>query len=236
MADIAVVDYGMGNLRSVQQALHTVAPNASIVVTGDPREIGLAARVVFPGQGAMPDCMREMDARGLRAAVLEAARNKPFLGICIGLQMLFEHSAEGDIPGLGILKGSVVRFAGNLRDEQGNKLKVPHMGWNQVCQIRPRPKGEDTFVPSPSGGRLGRGSASDHPLWQGIAQDERFYFVHSYYVQPQDDALVQATSCYPQPFVCAVARDNLFAVQFHPEKSQNAGLTLLRNFVDWNPV
>jgi glutamine amidotransferase len=211
MADIAIVDYGMGNLRSVQQALRTVAPSASIVVTGDPREVGLAARVVFPGQGAMPDCMRELDARGLRAAVLEAAKAKPFLGICIGLQMLFEHSEEGNTPGLGFLKGSVVRFASNLHDEQGSKLKVPHMGWNQVHH-------------------------ADHPLWQGIAQDARFYFVHSYYVQPQDDVLVQATSCYPQPFVCAVARDNMFAVQFHPEKSQSAGLTLLRNFVGWDPV
>ncbi len=238
MADIAIVDYGMGNLRSVQQALRTVAPNASVVVTGDPREVGLAARVVFPGQGAMPDCMREMDARGLRAAVLEAASNKPFLGICIGLQMLFEHSAEGDIPGLGILKGSVVRFASNLRDEQGNKLKVPHMGWNQVHQgVNPQhPQGAETAALPPTGGKLEGGSASDHPLWNGIAQDARFYFVHSYYVQPQDDALVQATSSYPQPFVCAVARDNLFAVQFHPEKSQSAGLTLLRNFVGWNPA
>ena len=213
MLDIAVVDYGMGNLRSVQQALRTVAPDACIGVTHDPLEIAQAARVVFPGQGAMPDCMRELDARGLRAAVLLAARNKPFLGICIGLQMLFEHSAEGDIPGLGILSGKVVRFAGNLRDEQGNKLKVPHMGWNQVNR-----------------------KVDGHPLWQDIAQDARFYFVHSYYVQPQDNALVQATSCYPQPFVCAVARDNLFAVQFHPEKSQSAGLTLLKNFVNWNPV
>ena len=211
MADIAVVDYGMGNLRSVQQALRTVAPDASITVTAEPHEVAQAARVVFPGQGAMPDCMRELDARGLREAVLQAARSKPFLGICIGLQMLFEHSAEGDIPGLGILPGKVVRFAGNLRDAQGNKLKVPHMGWNQVHH-------------------------ADHPLWQGIPQDARFYFVHSYYVQPQDDALVQATSCYPQPFVCAVARDNLFAVQFHPEKSQSAGLALLRNFVKWNPA
>ena len=211
MVDIAVVDYGMGNLRSVQQALRTVAPDASIAVTDKPDVVAQAVRVVFPGQGAMPDCMRELDARGLRAAVLQAARSKPFLGICIGLQMLFEHSAEGGIPGLGILPGKVVRFAANLRDEQGNKLKVPHMGWNQVHH-------------------------AGHPLWQGIAQDARFYFVHSYYVQPQNAALVQATSCYPQPFVCAVARDNLFAVQFHPEKSQSAGLTLLRNFVNWNPV
>ncbi len=255
MVDIAVVDYGMGNLRSVQQALRSVAPEASIAVTDDPHVVAQAARVVFPGQGAMPDCMRELDARGLRVAVLQAARSKPFLGICIGLQMLFEHSAEGNIPGLGILPGKVVRFASDLRDEQGNKLKVPHMGWNQVHRVlSPLPKGEGTIAPSPTGVTsdlaaaspsrmasssirgLGRGSTSEHPLWQDIDQDARFYFVHSYYVQPQDAALVQATSDYPQPFVCAVARDNLFAVQFHPEKSQSAGLTLLRNFVNWNPV
>ena len=211
MVDIAVIDYGMGNLRSVQQALRSVAPNASIAVTDDPAVVAQAARVVFPGQGAMPDCMRELDARGLRNAVLEAARNKPFLGICIGLQMLFQHSAEGDVAGLGILPGQVVRFAHNLHDAQGNKLKVPHMGWNQVHH-------------------------AEHPLWQGIAQDARFYFVHSYYVQPDDEALVQAVSNYPQSFVCAVARNNLFAVQFHPEKSQAAGLQLLKNFVNWNPV
>lgn len=234
MADIAVVDYGMGNLRSVQQALRTVAPDASIMVTGDPHEVAQAARVVFPGQGAMPDCMRELDARGLRGVVLEAAHKKPFLGICIGLQMLFEHSAEGDIPGLGVLPGKVVRFASNLRDAQGNKLKVPHMGWNQVHRIEhsASPQGDAAVAPSPSG----RGSALEHPLWAGIEQDARFYFVHSYYVQPQDERLVQATSCYPQPFVCAVGRDNLFGVQFHPEKSQDAGLALLRNFVNWNPV
>lgn len=211
MADIAVVDYGMGNLRSVQQALHKVAPQAAIVVTDDPRVIEQAARVVFPGQGAMPDCMRELDARGLREAVLQAARNKPFLGICIGLQMLFEHSAEGDTAGLGILPGKVVRFAHDLHDAQGNKLKVPHMGWNQV-------------------------NHGEHVLWDGIAQEARFYFVHSYYVQPHDMRLVQGSSCYPQPFVCAVARDNLFAVQFHPEKSAADGLILLRNFINWNPV
>ena len=211
MTNIAVVDYGMGNLRSVAQALRAVAPDAAIVVSDDPSVIAQADRVVFPGQGAMPDCMRELDGRGLREAVLQAARNKPFLGICIGLQMLFEHSAEGDVPGLGVVRGKVLRFASHLADAQGGKLKVPHMGWNQVHHAA-------------------------HPLWKDIAQDARFYFVHSYYVQPQDESLVQATSCYPQPFVCAVARDNLFAVQFHPEKSQQAGLTLLRNFVNWNPV
>ena len=210
MVDVAVVDYGMGNLRSVEQALRKVAPTAEIVITDDADTIASAKRVVFPGQGAMPDCMRELDARGLRDAVLLAARSRPFLGICIGLQMLFEHSDEGDIVGLGILRGKVVRFASHMHDAQGNKLKVPHMGWNQVHH-------------------------GQHPLWDGIAQDARFYFVHSYYVQPQDASLVQATSQYPRSFVCAVAQGNLFAVQFHPEKSQAAGLKLLQNFMQWNP-
>ena len=211
MNDVAVVDYGMGNLRSVEQALRHVAPGVEIRVSADPKVIAQAGRVVFPGQGAMPDCMRELDARGLRQVVLDAARNKPFLGICIGLQMLFEHSAEGDVAGLGVLQGEVLRFAANLRDAQQQKLKVPHMGWNQVHRT------------------------ASHALWDGIDQDARFYFVHSYYVRPQDAALVQATSDYPQPFVCAVAQENLYAVQFHPEKSQTAGLKLLQNFVQWNP-
>ena len=211
MVDIAVIDYGMGNLRSVQQAVRKVAPNASVSVTDDPKVVAAAKRVIFPGQGAMPDCMRELDARGLRQAVLAAAHNKPFLGICIGLQMLFEHSAEGNVPGLGVLPGEVVRFASDLKDAQGSKLKVPHMGWNQVHH-------------------------GEHALWNGIDQDARFYFVHSYYVQPREAAVVQASSDYPQPFVCAVARDNLFAVQFHPEKSAAAGLRLLQNFINWNPV
>jgi glutamine amidotransferase len=234
MVDIAVVDYGMGNLRSVQNALRKVAPDASVSVTDDPEVVAAARRVVFPGQGAMPDCMRELDARGLRQAVLDAARNKPFLGICIGLQMLFEHSAEGNVPGLGVLPGEVLRFAHELKDAQGSKLKVPHMGWNQVRRVEhpASPQGDATVAPSP----LGRGNAPEHPLWSGIAQDARFYFVHSYYVQPRDASLVQATSDYPQPFVCAVARDNLFAVQFHPEKSAAAGLKLLQNFINWNPV
>jgi len=210
MVDVAVVDYGMGNLRSVEQALRKVAPDAEIAVSDDAGVIAHAQRVVFPGQGAMPDCMRELEARGLRNAVLEAARGKPFLGICIGLQMLFEHSTEGDVAGLGILRGEVVRFASDLKDAQGNRLKVPHMGWNRVRH-------------------------GNHALWDGIEQADRFYFVHSYYVQPQDASLVQGTSDYPQPFVCAVARDNLFAVQFHPEKSQTAGLKLLQNFMQWNP-
>ncbi len=208
---IAIIDYGMGNLRSVAQAMRHVAPDVEVIVSDDPAVIARAERVVFPGQGAMPDCMRALNERGLRAAVLDAARNKPFLGICIGLQMLFEHSAEGDVPGLGWWPGNVARFPSNLSDAQGNKLKVPHMGWNQVHQT------------------------AAHPLWDGIEQDARFYYVHSYYVQPANAASVQATSDYPAPFVCAVAQNNVFAVQFHPEKSHAAGLKLLQNFVQWNP-
>jgi glutamine amidotransferase len=211
MLDIAVVDYGMGNLRSVAKALEHVAPEARVAITADPQAIREAARVVFPGQGAMPDCMREMDARGLRAPLLEAAASKPFLGLCIGLQMLFEWSEEGAVAGLGILRGKVLRFpADRMTDEQGAKLKVPHMGWNQVYQQQ------------------------RHPLWADIPDGTRFYFVHSYYVQPEDSQIVAGRSAYPFSFACAVARRNIFAVQFHPEKSHAAGLRLLANFVRWN--
>lgn len=213
--DIAVVDYGMGNLRSVSKALEHVAPGQTVVVTDQPQVVKQAARVVFPGQGAMPDCIRELDARGLRDAVMEAAHEKPFLGICIGLQMLFEHSEEGDAAGLGLLKGNVRRFlAADMHDAQGVKLKVPHMGWNQVYQ----------------------NTASAHPLWNGIADGERFYYVHSYYVVPEESALEAGYSLYPNHFTSAIARGNLFAVQFHPEKSAMAGLQLLKNFVSWNPA
>jgi glutamine amidotransferase len=211
MSTIAVIDYGMGNLRSVAKALEHVAPQAQVVVTSDPATIRAAERVVFPGVGAMPDCMRELEQRGLRQAVLDAARDKPFLGICLGMQMLFEHSEEGNVPGLGILPGKVVRFPGEaMHDAQGAKLKVPHMGWNQVHQAAP------------------------HPLWQGIAPESRFYFVHSYYVEAGEPALISGFSHYPFAFTCAVAHDNIFAVQFHPEKSQAAGLKLLSNFAAWN--
>jgi len=210
MIDIAVVDYGMGNLRSVSKAVEHVAPGLRVIVTSQPDEVRAAYRVVFPGQGAMPDCMRELDARGLRPAVLEAARSKPFLGICIGLQMLFDRSEEGDVPGLGLLQGSVVRFPAHGIGASGERLKVPHMGWNQVQQTM------------------------QHPLWNGIAQGTRFYFVHSYYPAPNDRDLIAGYSLYPFPFACAVARENLFAVQFHPEKSQEAGLRLLSNFVRWD--
>ena len=209
---IAVIDYGMGNLRSVSKALEHVAPNARVEVTSDAAAVSGADRVVFPGQGAMPDCMREMEARGLRPAVLEAAAAKPFLGICIGLQMLFEASEEGDVRGLSVLQGRVRRFPREaMFDRDGGRLKVPHMGWNEVRQQTP------------------------HPLWSGIDDGTRFYFVHSYYAEVSDVRRVSGVCEYGLPFTCAVARDNIFAVQFHPEKSHNAGLRLLTNFVDWNP-
>jgi glutamine amidotransferase len=208
---IAVIDYGMGNLRSVSKALEHVAGGKTVVVTADPAVVAAAERVVFPGQGAMPDCMNELDARGLRAAVLAAARDKPFLGICVGEQMLFEHSDEGDVPALGVFPGNVKRFP----DEKmylptGERLKVPHMGWNEVRQ-------------------------KPHVLWNGIADGSRFYFVHSYFVDPADPALVMGSCEYGVPFTCAVGRDNIFAVQFHPEKSARDGLQLLKNFVEWRP-
>jgi glutamine amidotransferase len=212
MTDIAIVDYGMGNLRSVSKALEHVAPGVSIAVTDDPELVRQAGRVVVPGQGAMPDCLHELDARGLREAVRDAAMNKPFLGICIGLQMLLESSEEGNVSGLGIIPGKVVRFPSTtIEDGEGQKFKVPHMGWNQVHQT------------------------STHPLWKGISQDARFYFVHSYYVAVSSPEPEAAYSRYPFPFTCAVVKDNIFAVQFHPEKSQEAGLTLLKNFVQWKP-
>jgi glutamine amidotransferase len=194
----------MGNLRSVSKALEHVAPKARVVVTADPKAILSSERVVVPGQGAMPDCMRQLGESGAREAVIAAARDKPWLGLCIGLQMLFERGEEGDTPGLGLLPGRVPRLS-----VQG--LKVPHMGWNEVIQ------------------------AHAHPLWEGIADRSRFYFVHSYYPAPRDAALTAATCVYGAPFTCAVARDNIFAVQFHPEKSQSAGLQLLSNFVRWRP-
>jgi len=209
---IAVIDYGMGNLRSVWQALVHVADGREVVVTADPEVVAAAERVVFPGQGAMPDCMRELDARGLRAVVIEAAKSKPFLGICIGQQMLFEHSEEGDVAGLGVFSGRVRRFpAEKMTSPKGDKLKVPHMGWNEVVQTR------------------------SHDLWKGIEDGARFYFVHSYYVDPIQRQDISGTTNYGIPFTSAVARDNIFAIQCHPEKSAQAGLALLSNFVQWKP-
>jgi len=198
----------MGNIRSVSKALEHVAPRAEVLVTADPEAIRAADRVVVPGQGAMPDCMRQLAASGAREAVIGAAANKPFLGICIGLQMLFEHGEEGDTPGLGVLPGRVPKFSAAVANAG---LKIPHMGWNEVVQARP------------------------HALWDGVADRSRFYFVHSYYPQPADRALTAGTCAYGDSFTCAVARDNIFAVQFHPEKSQNSGLRLLSNFIQWRP-
>lgn len=210
MPEIAVVDYGTGNLRSVAKALTHVAPDRSIVVSGDPAVIREARRVVLPGQSAMPDCMRSLEASGLREVVMEALRDRPFLGICLGLQMLFESSEEGPTRCLGALAGRVVRFRDLVGTTDGERLKVPHMGWSPVHQSKA------------------------HPLWNGIEQGTRFYFAHSYHPAPNDAALTAATTAYPAPFTCAIARANIFAVQFHPEKSQRAGLQLLANFVNWD--
>jgi imidazole glycerol-phosphate synthase subunit HisH len=211
MTDIAVVDYGMGNLRSVAKALAHVAPERSVVVSADPRAIGEARRVVLPGQSAMPDCMRSLDAAGLREAVMNAAATRPFLGICLGLQMLFDSSEEGPTTGLGILAGKVVRFRdGAMTTRDGARLKVPHMGWSPVHQARA------------------------HPLWQGIPDGSRFYFAHSFHPDPADPGINAGTADYPAPFTCAIARANIFATQFHPEKSDRVGLQLLANFVAWD--
>ena len=209
--NIAVVDYGMGNLRSVSKAVEHVANGKSVVITSDPEVIQHAERVVFPGQGAMPDCMRELDARHLRSVIIDAAKNKPFLGICIGMQLLFDRSEEGNTAGLGLFKGNVKRFAEKLVDESGEKLKVPHMGWNQVYQTQ------------------------KHVLWADIDETTRFYHVHSYYAAPQDSAVTAGETEYPNRFTSAIARDNIFATQFHVEKSAQAGLQLIRNFVNWKP-
>ncbi len=231
--DIAVVDYGMGNLRSVAKALEHVAPTKTVLVTSNPDDILHAERVVFPGQGAMPDCIRELDARGLRDAVIDAAQCKPFLGICIGLQMLFERSEEGNAAGLGLFKGIVKKFVNaSMINNQGEKLKVPHMGWNQVYQIQSTQiKGNHNTVNESQDIE-----AKAHVLWQGIADGARFYYVHSYYVLPDDESIIAGYSNYPNKFTCAIAKDNLFAVQFHPEKSADAGLQLLSNFVAWLPA
>lgn len=207
---IAVIDYGMGNLRSVSKAVEHVAEDAEVRVTDDHAFIREADRIVFPGQGAARDCMAAIGNHDLNEAVLDAARNKPFLGICMGLQVLMQHSEENDGTDLlGLIPGNVVRFPLDLNLE-GEKLKVPHMGWNEVAQTM------------------------DHALWNNIADGSRFYFVHSYYVKPEDASIQCGETGYGIPFTCAIAKDNLFAVQFHPEKSAHAGLQLLKNFIEWD--
>jgi glutamine amidotransferase len=212
---IAIVDYGMGNLRSVYQALRHAAPEADVAIVGEPEAIRAADRIVLPGQGAMRDCMAHFSASGLQEAVMEAAHSKPMLGVCVGEQMLFDWSQEGDAKGtsgLGLVPGKVVRFdlEGQLQDD-GSRFKVPQMGWNRVRQTQP------------------------HPLWDGVPDETFFYFVHSYYGVPDNPAHTAGETLYGAPFTSAIARDNLFATQFHPEKSADAGLRLYRNFVHWNP-
>ena len=216
---VAVVDYGMGNLRSVSQAVAHVARELGdfhVVVTADPDQVRAAERVVLPGQGAMPDCMRELRESGLEAAVLDAAANKPLMGVCIGMQMLLERSEEGagtaGTPGLGLIPGEVVRFRLEGRSQpDGSRFKVPQMGWNEVIQARA------------------------HPIWAGVPDASHFYFVHSFHARPSDPRHSVGETDYGGRFTSALARDNIFATQFHPEKSAALGLALYRNFLNWNP-
>jgi glutamine amidotransferase len=208
---IVVID-GVGNLRSVAQALRAVAPDADVQISNDPAVIDAADRVVLPGQGAMRDCMQSLRESGAQEALLRATRTRPVMGVCVGEQMLFDLSEEGDVPGLGLLPGKVVRFQldGKLQPD-GSRFKVPQMGWNRVHQSRA------------------------HPLWNGVADNSYFYFVHSYFAVPENAAHTIGETDYGAPYCCAVAKDNIVATQFHPEKSAAAGLQLYKNFVHWNP-
>ena len=212
MQTIAVVDYGMGNLRSVVNALQAVTGSRDqVILTDDPQQVLDADRVVFPGQGAAGDCMRAIDEYGLRESIVTAAQQRPFLGICMGMQVLIENSQENQGTAcLGVFQGQAKYFGDGHTDPGGVKLKVPHMGWNRVKQTQ------------------------SHPLWQSIDDGSRFYFVHSYYLQTEDSELVTGVTDYGFDFTSVIARDNLFALQCHPEKSADAGLQLLRNFVNWD--
>jgi glutamine amidotransferase len=203
---IAIIDYGIGNLRSVHNAVSFISPQTKSIVTSDPDVVAKADRVIFPGQGAMPDCILQLEKRGLKESVIEAAKQKPFLGICLGLQMLFETSEEGGVNGFGLLPGAVKRFQLN----ENERIKIPHMGWNKVHL------------------------SNTHPMWNKIDSDSRFYFVHSFYAEITNKSLEMATSSHGKKFTCAIAKDNIFAVQFHPEKSSELGLQLLKNFIPWN--
>lgn len=212
MSTIAILDYGMGNLRSVAQAMRTAAPDVNVIITDKPDEVRAAERVILPGQGAMRDCMDNLRRSGLLDALTESAKTKPLLGVCVGEQMLFGKAEEGDSHGLGWLDGSVVRFRLNdAVDANGAKLKIPHMGWNKVKQTRA------------------------HALWASVPDDAFFYFVHSYYVVPDDAALTVGSSVYDAEFTSAIAHENIFATQFHPEKSGEVGLQVYRNFAAWRP-
>jgi len=214
MSTVAVVDYGMGNLRSVSQAVMHVAAGQplKVIVTSRPEEVRAAERVVLPGQGAMRDCMRELADSGLKQALLEAAASKPLMGVCVGMQMLLAHSEEQDTPGLGLIPGRVKRFQleGRLQGD-GSRFKVPQMGWNRVKQTL------------------------SHPMWADVPDESWYYFVHSFYADPSDSHHSAGESDYGGRFTCAIARDNIFATQFHPEKSAALGLALYRNFLFWKP-
>ena len=210
MSTVAVIDYGMGNLHSIAKALQHADTKVSVLVTSDKNQILNADRIVFPGVGAIRDCMHALQQTGLDSVIKQVAQEKPLLGICLGMQALLTDSEENGLTqSLNILSGHVVRFPEPLLDENSEKLKIPHMGWNQVKQ-------------------------QPHPLWANIEDNSRFYFVHSYYAKPDDTNIIAATSEYPTPFACALARNNIFAVQFHPEKSQTVGLQLLQNFLRWD--
>ena len=210
MSSVAVIDYGMGNLHSIAKALQHASAEVDVIVTADAQKILAADRVVFPGVGAMRDCMQALEALHLIDVVKEVAKTKPFLGICLGMQALLNDSQENvHTDCLGILDGHVLRFAEPLRDEKGEILKVPHMGWNEVKQ-------------------------NPHPCWRDIPDNSRFYFVQSYYALPNNSEIIAGTSDYPNSFACALMQKNVFAVQFHPEKSQTVGLQLLANFLTWD--
>ncbi len=219
MKTVAIVDYGMGNLRSVSQAVLHVAKGLpwQVVVSSDAAQVRAADRLVLPGQGAMPDCMRELHDSGLQRAVLDAiAAGRPLFGVCVGMQMLLERSEEGPTDGLGLIPGTVRRFhLDGLLQDDGSRYKVPHMGWNTVRQVAHE--------------------GAVHPLWAGVAQDAAFYFVHSFYANPSRQSNIAGTTEYGVTFASAVAMDNIFATQFHPEKSAASGVALYRNFLHWNP-
>ncbi len=214
MSSIAIINYNMGNLHSVSKALEHVAPEGSkIILSASADEILNADRVVFPGQGAARDCMNELEKAGLVDVVREAANSKPFLGICMGMQVLLEQSEEHDgVDCIGMYKGNTRAFAGRIpeKDEQGERLKIPQMGWNRINHTQ------------------------DHPLWQGIEDGSRFYFVHSYFVDPDDKNMTAGTTEYGLKYASAIAKDNVFAIQAHPEKSSDDGLQLLKNFTEWD--
>ena len=202
---IAIIDYGVGNLRSVHNAVNFISPQKKSFVTNDPDKVFKADKIIFPGQGAMPGCVEELDKRGLKEVLIESAKQKPFLGICLGLQMLFEISDEGNQKGFGLLPGKVIKFKSDYKE----RIKIPHMGWNSVMQ------------------------SNTHPMWRNIKSGSKFYFVHSYFAQTSDERLVVGHTEYGDNFASAVARDNIFACQFHPEKSAAIGLQLLENFISW---